>query len=143
MKPYELLAHTADTGLRIYGQDLEELFKHAALGLFDLITDVQKIREEPAEHLTEIQFHLKGGDRGELLLSWLRELLYVFSTQSLIFVEFSVDTLSDQELQISAGGHFFDPKKHDQKSEVKAVTYHQFKLEETQDGFVAEVIFDI
>ena len=39
MKEFELIEHTADVGLRVYGKDLPDLFANAAKGLFSLITD--------------------------------------------------------------------------------------------------------
>ena len=71
MKPYEIIDHTADIGLRIRGRTLPELFTHAALGLFDLITDLDEIPLGKER----IPLHLKAEDLGDLFLKWLRELL--------------------------------------------------------------------
>ena len=138
MKPYEVIDHTADIGLRIYGRTLEELFIHAATGLFDLITSADAI---PAEK--DISFQLKGENAGDLLLQWLREWLFIFSTGHWVFKSVSFQKLSDKELTAVAACGQFDPKRHEQRNEVKAVTYHQFKLEKQKSGWVAEVIFDI
>ena len=43
---YEPLSHTADLGMLVYGRDVQELFAHAAWGMFDLISDAQsKLKE--------------------------------------------------------------------------------------------------
>jgi len=140
MKPYEVIEHTADVGLRIYGQNQQELFVHGALGLFDLITDIDKIKIEDASALS---FDLEEENLGDLFLSWLRELLFTFSTRQIVFKEFVFQELTDRRLKALGYGKVFDPKQDEQKCEVKAVTYYQFKLEKQKEGWVAEVIFDI
>jgi len=144
VKPYELFDHPADIGLRIYGRNLEELFTHAARGLTDLMTDVQKDKFglviKASEH-EEICLHEESVS--DLLFSWLRELLYLFSAKKLIFQKYQFDKLNEKELVAHAAGEFFDPERHEQRVEVKAVTYHQFSVKKTRQGWQAQVIFDI
>ena len=37
MKRFETIEHTADTGLRVFGSTLEELFENAGLGLMTIL----------------------------------------------------------------------------------------------------------
>ncbi len=141
MIPYEVIEHTADIGLRIYGSDLPGLFTNAAAGLFNLITDADKIRPEVKP--VRLSFHLKAENEGDLLLAWLREMLFTFSAQKLVLKDFQFERLTGKELEALAVAYPFDPNRHEQKYEVKAVTYHHFKIERTKNGWLAEVIFDI
>ena len=138
MKRYETIEHTADTGLRIYGKDWQELLANAARGLFDLMTDTGKIG-------TRLQtvISLEGEDQNDLFLKWLRELLFLFSTKRFVLKEFDFKELTAKKIRAVARGGVFDAKRHDQRMEVKAVTYHHFKLEEQKSGWMAEVIFDV
>lgn len=138
MKPYEIIDHTADIGLRIYGKDWEALLKNAGFALFDLITNAASI-----EPKLQVPISLEGKNREDLFLQWLRELLYLFSTKQFVFKDFNFQELTENRLKGIAQGGIFDPKSHEQRMEVKAVTYHQFKLEEQKSGWVAEVILDI
>lgn len=70
MAPYSILDHVADIGLRIEGGDLPTLFRSAAQGLFDLITDAQKIVPLSVEQV----FEIRAKDLSDLFLKWLREL---------------------------------------------------------------------
>ena len=141
MKAYEIIEHTADVGLRIHGSTGEELFCHAALGLADLITDTSRLHSLPLDR--KISFGLQGENTEDLFLKWLREILFVFSTRKLILLSFDFKILTAHRLQVEAQGLVFDPEKHESNYEVKAVTYHGFKMEKTKSGFEAEVIFDI
>ena len=132
---FEELDHTADVGIRAYGASLEELFANAAAGMFSLITDLERVRPKG-----EVEVRVKGGDLGELIVNWLQELLFLHETQRLLLCEFAV-TLDGLSLSARARGEKIDKRHHELKLAVKAVTYHNLKIDPAKG--VAEVIFDI
>lgn len=138
MKAFEYFDHTADMGLRVYGRDLEELFKNAALGMFGLIVSVDQFKSQDA-----LDVLLHGDNVEDLLWNWLRELHYLFSTQKLVFKEFEFKELSDKTIWATCWGEYFDPAKHASEREVKAVTHHGFQVAKNESGWKAEIIFDI
>lgn len=139
--------HTADAGLRIFGRDLPELFEHAALGMLDQMTDAAALRAEiQTAKKTAIYEEILQADAislEDLFLGWLRELLFRFSTACFAAVDFHFIKLDEKHLHVRVRGLRFDPARHDQKCEVKAVTYHDFKLRHHGGVWSAEVIFDI
>ena len=72
MKPYEVIEHTADIGIRAGGRDLKELFTHMAQGMFSLVVPPEAVRETES---MEVKASAQGGWE-PLLFAWLRELLY-------------------------------------------------------------------
>jgi SHS2 domain-containing protein len=135
---YEVFEHTADVGLRVRGADLDTLFAEAARGLFSLIVEnLDEVR--PVRVVT---YHLQGEDREYLLFDWLNEILYAFDTQHLLLSQFRVN-VSRTGLEAEAKGETLDPARHQLDHEVKAITYHGLKVEQTADGWLAEVIVDI
>jgi SHS2 domain-containing protein len=121
---YRRIAHTGDTGFEIEGQSLPELFREAALGLLDTITDPETVQTS-----VKREFHIEARDTEQLLVAWLSELLYRFDTEDLLFSEFSIQIRDGTHLKAEAKGEVFDPKRHPIKTEVKGVTYHQLKIE--------------
>jgi SHS2 domain-containing protein len=135
---YELFEHTADLGLRVRAADLDTLFAEAAACLLSaIVEDPGTVR--PA---TEVTIELAGTDREFLLFDWLRELLVRFDADHLLFGRFEV-RVRDDGLSATAWGEPFDPARHVLSHEVKAITYHELKVEKTDDGWLAEVIVDI
>lgn len=136
---HEVFEHTADLGLRIRHASLEGLLAEAGTALFELL--VENLSEvQPLIHL-EIQ--LKQADRELMLFDWLNELLYVFDAKHLVLCQFSVKVQGDS-LHAIVSGEPRDDVKHQLDHEVKAVTYHQLKLEHQADGdWLGEVILDI
>ena len=135
---YEFFEHTADLGLRARAPDLEGLFAEAGLGLFSVIVD--NLDEVRATRTIDIR--IEGRDRVYLLFDWLHELLVTFDTRRLVLRQFHVRLRADG-LDAQALGEELDPDRHRLLHEVKAITYHGLKLEQTASGWQAEVIVDI
>ena len=130
--------HTADLGLRVEAPDLNTLFREAAEGLFAMMTDdLSSIRP----NLT-VPFAVSGTDREYLLFDWLRGLLLYADEHRVLFGRFEV-MVTDSGLTATAHGEPLDPTRHELAREVKAITYHGLKVEQTPAGWLAEVIVDI
>jgi SHS2 domain-containing protein len=135
---YETFDHTADLGLRIRAADLNTLFAEAGRALF--ATLVENLDE--VAPLQRLGVTIAGSDREYLLFDWLKELLYRFEVEHLLFSRFEAQVGPDG-LQGSVWGELVNPQRHELSHEVKAITYHGLRVEETADGWLAEVIVDI
>ncbi|RPJ43574.1 MAG: archease [Deltaproteobacteria bacterium] len=138
MKTHETFDHTADIGIRAFGRTVEEVFVHAAEALFEVLTDLDSIRG----HLTR-EVEINGSDREDLFVRWLGELLYLCEGEGYLFREFSIFQLTPTCLKAAARGERFDPSRHEFKTEIKAVTYHQVEVSQKDGVWVGKVIFDI
>lgn len=135
---YETFDHTADLGLRVRAPDLATLFIDAARGLFSMIVcEPGTIRPVDA-----VSIELDAPALDLLLFDWLSELVYLYETRHLLLGEFEVQ-LSESHLTAIARGEPLDRTRHELEHEVKAITYHGLKVEQTSDGWLAEVIVDI
>ena len=135
---YEFFEHTADVGLRILGATLQELFIHAAQGLTALL-----VEESPVDKTETRPMQLTAPSVPELLRLWLNELLFWFNTDRFLFAEATFTTLTATALQAQVAGERFHPARHAQGTEVKGVTYHQFQVVQTPQGWHAEIIVDV
>ncbi len=138
MIPYRRLDHTSDIKVEIYGDDLKELFTNSATCLFDLILDRKKVRE-----IQSVPISLESADLSELLLDWLRELLFLFSTRSLAIRRVEIGSIEPTKVQATVFAEEFDARRHGLKVEVKTPTYHEYRVERAKDGYRATVIFDV
>jgi SHS2 domain-containing protein len=135
---YETFEHTADLGLRVRSEDLDTLFAEAGQALFSAIIEAPGT----VQPLQRIHIRLAGDEREYLLFDWLKELLYHFDTEHLLFRRFEVH-VDDKGLTGSAWGEPFDRSRHELAHEVKAITYHGLRVESDDHGWLAEVIVDI
>ncbi len=135
---HELFDHTADLGLRIRAATLNHLFAEAGECLLACMVDSPAgVEARQSERLA-----IDGIDREYLLFDWLRELLNRSDEARMLWCQFDV-AVSPNGLEATIRGEPFDPTRHLLSREVKAITYHGLKIEDVDDGFLAEVIVDI
>ena len=138
MKRYELLDHTADIGIIVSGKEIPGTFADAAYAMFDILTDIDKVEERDV-----LDIQASAGNIEELLVAWLDELLYLYETERFIGRRFVIEDMSSTDLKASVFGEKIDPERHEVKTEIKSVTYHQLKVEKIDGGWKAQVIFDV
>ena len=135
---YHLIDHTADFGIHVYGSDSKELFANAAWALFDTITEIDQLAGLDSCHI-----EVSGDDWSDLMVNWLREVLYLWNGKELLVKKVRILSLSETELAATAELDPFNPDRHVIKTEIKAVTYHQIQVNSSPSGWEAMIIFDI
>lgn len=139
MASFEYFDHTADVGMRVDADDMAALLKAGAQGLTNLLVpDPDSVR---VEQWREVE--LENQDPAYLFFDWLDELLHLFEEDGFIGKEFRTSVVGEHRLHAKIGGESFDPDRHPSGNEVKAVTYHGLVVEKSDQGWHAEVIFDI
>ena len=134
---YETFDHTADIGLRAWAPAPASLLTQLGLGLFSMITDLSGVRVEQ-----NVRVSLSAESEEELVLAWLKELLFIFETKKLLLCKFDVKKFEKNELIAEVGGQRLKDS-HAREHEVKAVTRHQFQLKMEPHDCCCEVILDI
>lgn len=137
MTSHRFVEHTADILLHAEADNLPDLFAEAAIGLFNIISDVRSVG-------TSRSFDLRteADTIEDLLHDWLSELLFLHETEDVLLSRFRVK-LKDNALEARAAGEVINPQKHSLKTQVKAVTYHMLSVREENGLWSAEVLFDV
>ncbi len=137
-REYEVIDHPADLGLRAFGETRAELFANTAWAMFDQIVDLKKARIPLCRLLT-----VEAPNEEELLVRFLSELLYVFAGEEFLPGKFKIKRMDSQHLQAEIWGERLTPSRHQLKTEIKAVTYHNLQIIHDKMGWTAEVLFDV
>lgn len=169
MQRFEEIPHTADWSFRAFGKDVCELFENAAHAIFalegaptivisresfDVAQEKLRDREIPQSN-DEISRHdaarndmenfvvrpvdVTGIDYESLLVNWLTELLWLQESNRETYHRFQIETLTTTILRAQVFGA---PMTRLNKV-IKAVTYHNLKVEQTADGWQATVVVDV
>ncbi len=139
-KKYRLIEHTADIGIIVTGKDLKQLFRNAAFAAFDIVAERRKAKSKKTPHIS-YSVKQKAGDLEELLVNWLNELLFLSATKEVIFDDFKIKKLAPGSIEADVSGAASVDYRF--KTEVKAATYHELKVEQSSAGWKAQVIFDL
>jgi SHS2 domain-containing protein len=139
---FEFLEHTADVYVAAHGKTLEEGFENAALAMFEVMTDTDKVSSE-----VEDSVEVEAEDEYALLYSWIEVLLVNFETKNMLYSNFKISSIDETSegfrIKAAVWGEKFKAEKHTQKVAVKAVTYHRMEIIKELDKVTLEFILDI
>lgn len=132
---FEEIEHTADWALRVRGRDLHHLLLNAARGMNSLLVSDEAVAAPEVEK----EFEIEAYDAETLLVNWLSELAYWAEVGSFIFPEIQLRLVSPTHLSaVVKGSPVPELEKH-----IKAVTYHDLEIVETETGLEATIVFDV
>src|SRR5713226_5371912 len=103
-KNYRLTTRQSELAVKVVGNSQAELFAHSAFALFDVMTDVEKI-----EIKEQLPLEVEGMDRDDLLVNWMRELLYLYQGSGYMLKEFIIREVKDTFVKAEVCGEKIDP----------------------------------
>lgn len=130
--------HTGDIGVDVRADTPERVFEEAGRALFETIADTTNVRSSAEREVTA-----EGEDRAEVLNRFLQKLLVIFDEEKLLLPHVRVGKLTERFVRAVASGETYDPDRHEGRTELKAVTWHELAVEKTTDGWRARVVFDV
>lgn len=132
---FEVVEHTADWALRVYGRNLSQLLENAALGMaYLMVGDLSAVPRSEKRTL-----ELDAFDAETLLVDWLTELAYWAEDEQLVFCQFNLSQVTENHLSaVIRGGQAAELQKH-----IKAVTYHDLTIKNTGHELVTTIVFDV
>src|SRR5438128_214843 len=93
---------------------------------------------QSAEPREEYRISVESGDREGLMVDWLNEVLYWYDGKRIALRTFRAE-INGERIDAVAAGEPRDPERHRARLIVKAVTYHQLKIEQRDGTWIAEV----
>jgi len=139
-QPYQELDHTADVGVAVEGETAEEALARLVLALSALLAGggPLAVRGEEAIEVTA------PGGLPAVAVALLRELLYRFATERVLAGSCEVLRLDPGGASIRVGLARWDPRRHREGLDVKAITLHQARFERDAGGrWRAQALFDV
>lgn len=134
--PFRFLEHTADARAECRGGTFEGLLEAAAQALYAIA-----LREARADCDTSRTIKVDGESREEVLVRWLQELIFLLEVERFVATGFAF--AEADELSITAEARGYTCRPEERGEEVKSATYHGLDVQETPEGFIARVIFDL
>ncbi|MCX5922321.1 MAG: archease [Candidatus Dependentiae bacterium] len=146
VKDFESLSHTADIKIRVYGDTLEELFRHALIGMFQtvgpqapdcVVRDGRLVcMQLPQHHSVEVE----SLDYESLLVDFLSHALYLSDVHNEAYLDVVIEQLTPTFIKASLHGVKITGFE---VVEIKAVTYHDLEIKQINGAWQAIIVFDI
>ncbi|MFW6135268.1 MAG: archease [Chloroflexota bacterium] len=135
-RSFEEVDHTADLAIRVWGTDLADLFQNAAYAMACQLTDVEQAQ---AGDETEVRVEIDADDYEMLLVEWLSELLYRVERDGVVFTETSVRELTPRRLRAAVRA----APVAGMQTHIKAVTFSELDIRNTEAGYETVIVFDV
>ncbi|MEW6112174.1 MAG: archease [Thermodesulfobacteriota bacterium] len=135
---WRFLEHTADIRVEIYGTDMKEVFAHAALALTQVLSPEAKLAASD-----QLELNLQSGGYEDLLVEWLREILFQNQTTGFLAAEPRITELTPTRIKATLNGCYVDMEALRADFEIKGVTYHGLSIKKEEDTYIATVVFDV
>ena len=135
---HRFLPHTADIKVAFETDTLEALFIEATAVMRGLLAGTS-----PVEPRDQRLVELECSDAAELFLAYLKELVYQFAANGFLVAAVEIDHVDQTQLMARVRGEGLDAERHEHQPEVKAVTRHDFMVENRKGRWFAEVVFDV
>jgi SHS2 domain-containing protein len=138
-KKYRITKHQSELAVKVVGDSQADLFTNSAYTLFDvMVTDLDKV--DCKEH---IPLEVEGTDRDDLMVNWMRELLYLYQGSGYLLKEFQIREVKATVVKAEVSGEKIDPDRHEIKQEIAAIAFHKSRMDKTGNQWTAQVIFEV
>lgn len=134
---WRMLDHPADILIEVWGDTLEELFVHGAEAFGCLVGE-----SGPEETEEEVGVEAHGETEADLMIDWLRELLFLHETRRLVPTGARITELTSTDLRGQVSVRRLRPDEVP-PYEIKAVTYHGVFVDRTDQRYQTRVLFDV
>lgn len=138
LKRYRITPHQSEFVVKVFGSSQAELFENSGWALFDVTADTAKI-----EIKDRLPLEVEGTDYDDLLVNWVRELLYLYQGSGYLIKECRITELAEKRVKAEVAGEKIDPDRHEIKQEIVAVAYDKSRMVKTGDQWTAQLIFEV
>jgi len=132
------IQHTADIGFQVEAPTRDGCLERAVLALANLIADTSGVVSRERREL-----RVAAGEAEAQLHALLHEVLLLAQLHAFLICAAEVSEAPGGALHAVVAGEPYDPARHHLHGEVKAVTWHQLRIEPAADGWRAHVILDV
>ncbi|WP_148414403.1 archease [Haloferax sp. KTX1] len=134
---FTLRDHTADVAVEADGESLGAVFAAVADGL------TAAMCEDPAETGDRFSFVVRAENREALLFDYLDQLIYERDVRGVLPAAHEAAVRREGDEWVVAASARGVPFADVDARDVKAVTYSEMRLAETDAGWEAYVVFDV
>jgi SHS2 domain-containing protein len=124
---WRYLPHTADIQLHSWGATLKEAFEGQIISMINYVTDLRYVDIKESKLIT-----VNAHDMNSLLYAFMDEFLNEFNTHDMVCKRVTIKDMQTmgETFKIKAlfEGEKFDSKKHQQGTEIKAITYSNMQI---------------
>ena len=135
MERYEILEHTGDVKIRVFGETPDGLFQNALLAMNEILKPKIKGQSSKVRNI-----EIKSTDLNALLVDFLSEINYLRQVNREVYDKVKFTKFSAVKVEAELNGR----KVEEFGEDIKAVTFHELDVRQGPEGIWETVIvFDV
>ncbi|MFH1917409.1 MAG: archease [Nanoarchaeota archaeon] len=146
MKPFIYLDHTADCKFQAFGKTLEEAFGNAALAMTNFLVPIKEIKTPLSKRIA-----IDAPRLDTLLYLFLEEIIFLMDTEGFLTAKVEGLKITEHERAKEDSKKFSltatilgdNYSAYDTKGDIKAMTYSDMEIKQTEEGWMVQVVVDI
>ena len=138
---FKYLEHITDAYIEAWGDSLEEAFSYAGAAMINVMFEIKNVRGT-----SKTDFQVEGEDYLELLFNWLEKVLLLISIDNQVISSFEIKISKlDKKYRLTAWGmaEAIDISKHNYRTEIKGITYHEMEVFQEDGQYKVRFILDL
>lgn len=139
---YKFIDHTADIAVEVESSSIEGLFDSACHAWLESVLEPWQRRKVDSK-----KFLFTSDSYEQLLVHLLSELNFQLYTKRWIYTYTNIFKIEKQNNRLhliaEVFGEPFNSEFHSLKEEIKAITFHQMKIEKQNEKYFTRIVFDI
>ena len=138
---FKYLEHITDAYIESWGDNLEEAFSYAAIATINVMFEIKNVRG-----ISKTYFQVEGEDYLELLFNWLEKVLLLISIDNQVISSFEIKISKlDKKYRLTGWGmaEAIDISKHNYRTEIKGITYHEMEVLQEDGQYKVRFILDL
>jgi len=139
MEKFKFFEHTADAKFQAYGKNLQEAFGNAALAMFSIIIDTEKVSGKIKKDI-----ECSSKDIKALLYDFLGELVFLIDTEDFLLSNVEeVKIFKDELYFLRAVVSGDKADNYEPSGDIKAVTYNEMEIKKGKGKVMVQVVMDL
>ncbi|MCI0614701.1 archease [bacterium] len=136
---YYFLEHPSEELVEVVAASESEVFRDAALALFELMTDVAKVEIQES-----FPVQLEAPERHLLLIDWLNRLILLHEVEHVFLKDFNIQIKSNTAWSLTAvvAGEKIR-ENHERRLHAKSATYGQLEWKEDTGFHKVRFVIDV
>jgi SHS2 domain-containing protein len=139
---FEILSHTADIRMKVWGNTLKELFRNAVRGVaWFLRSDLEELAKSKEKSSVRHMINVEAVDLNSLLIEFLSEVIAQSDIHNSVFLDAAFKKFGENFLE----GRLTGLKVDGFEKDIKAVSYHEVDIKKNPERGTYEtmLVFDV
>jgi len=137
---YKFLGHSADILVLAWGKTFLSALRQLFYAYREILISKNKFKRVEKNKLVIIE---KASEKAELVFNFFSSLIAISEIKQAVPIGIKFEKLTFKENQFMLKAIVFLDKKIKQKDSIKAITYHNLEVKETNSLVKIKVIFDV